>query len=75
MKKLLTFLLAALTAVSCAFALTACDSRTQIAVLQYAEHGSLDNCYQGLKEGLAEKGYGAGQSVFQFQKREGHRRG
>lgn len=44
MKKLLTFLLAALTAVSCAFALTACDSRTQIAVLQYAEHGSLDNC-------------------------------
>ena len=71
MKKLLTFLLAALTAVSCAFALTACDSRTQIAVLQYAEHGSLDNCYQGLKEGLAEKGYGADKVSFNFKNAKG----
>lgn len=71
MKKLLTFLLAALTAVSCAFALTACDSRTQIAVLQYAEHGSLDNCYQGLKEGLAEKGYGADKVTFNFKNAKG----
>lgn len=71
MKKLLTFLLAALTAVSCAFALTACDSRTQIAVLQYAEHGSLDNCYQGLKEGLAEKGYGADKISFNFKNAKG----
>lgn len=71
MKKLLTFLLAALTAVSCACALTACDSRTQIAVLQYAEHGSLDNCYQGLKEGLAEKGYGADKVTFNFKNAKG----
>ena len=71
MKKLLTFLLAALTAVSCAFALTACDSRTKIAVLQYAEHGSLDNCYQGLKEGLAEKGYGADKVSFNFKNAKG----
>ena len=77
MKKLLTFLLAALTAVSCAFALTACDSRgsfgkkIKIAVLQYAEHGSLDNCYQGLKEGLAEKGYGADKVSFNFKNAKG----
>ena len=77
MKKLLTFLLAALTAVSCAFALTACDSRgsfgkkIKIAVLQYAEHGSLDNCYQGLKEGLAEKGYGADKISFNFKNAKG----
>lgn len=77
MKKLLTFLMAALTAVSCAFALTACDSRgsfgkkIKIAVLQYAEHGSLDNCYQGLKEGLAEKGYGADKISFNFKNAKG----
>lgn len=71
MKKLFAFLLAALLALSCAFVLTACDSRTQIAVLQYAEHGSLDNCYQGLKEGLAEKGYGADKISFNFKNAKG----
>lgn len=29
----------------------------KIGILQYAPHPSLDNCYEGILEGLAEKGY------------------
>ena len=57
MKKIFA-LLAALLLAFCAVGMTACGSgKIQIAVLQYAEHGSLDNCYRGVQEGLAARGY------------------
>ena len=33
------------------------DDMINIGVIQFAEHGSLDNCYQGFVEGLAEEGF------------------
>lgn len=57
MKKIFA-LLAALLLAFCTVGMTACGSgKIQIAVLQYAEHGSLDNCYRGVQEGLAARGY------------------
>ena len=29
----------------------------KIGILQYAQHPSLDNCYEGVLQGLAEAGY------------------
>ena len=34
-----------------------------IGIIQYAEHGSLDNCRQGFIEGLAEEGFIEGENV------------
>ena len=34
-----------------------------IGVSQFAVHGSLDNCFQGFKEGLAEQGFVEGENV------------
>ncbi|NJP40029.1 ABC transporter substrate-binding protein [Oscillospiraceae bacterium HV4-5-C5C] len=34
-----------------------------VGVIQFAEHGSLDNCYQGLIQGLADNGYVEGQNL------------
>ena len=59
MKKFLAVLLAVCTMFVLGAALTGCgDDKITIAVLQFARHGSLDNCYEGLKAGLAEEGYG-----------------
>lgn len=59
MKKIFAVLLSAVLLGACAFGLSACgeDGRLKVRVLQYAEHGSLDNCYEGIVEGLAERGY------------------
>lgn len=35
----------------------------KIGILQYATHPSLDNCYEGIVQGLAEAGYVDGQNV------------
>lgn len=57
MKKFFAIVLSALLIAVGASALTACDGRIQVSVLQYAQHGSLDNCYEGIVQGLAERGY------------------
>lgn len=65
MKKLTALLLALmllLTLSSC----TKTDETakmTKIGIIQFAEHGSLDNCRQGFIEGLAAEGYVEGQNV------------
>lgn len=64
LKKILAITTAA---VMCAAALTGCGQKSNVAtensgevynigVLQYADHPSLDNCYEGFKQGLAEEG-------------------
>lgn len=39
------------------------DKAYKIAITQYAEHGSLDNCRQGFIEGLAEEGIVEGENL------------
>ena len=41
-------------------------SQYTIAVLQYAEHGSLDNCYEGIRAGLAGRGCGGDGGSYEF---------
>lgn len=48
------------------------SGKKTISVIQYAPHGSLDNCYTGLLEGLAESGYKEGENLtVNFQNAQG----
>ena len=60
MKKLLAIVLSLvmLTAASAALA----ENKT-VGILQFAEHGSLDNCREGFLQGLAEAGYVEGENL------------
>ncbi|MDD2213464.1 MAG: ABC transporter substrate-binding protein [Oscillospiraceae bacterium] len=42
---------------------TGSDASFTVGVIQFAEHGSLDNCYQGLLQGLADNGYVEGENL------------
>lgn len=60
MKKLIAILLSAFLLVAGVGLFAGCEGFSgllQVSVLQYAEHGSLDNCYNGIVGGLAERGY------------------
>lgn len=57
MKKILTVVLSLLIGCVGTVMFVGCDQRTVIGVLQYAEHGSLTNCYDGILSGLKERGY------------------
>lgn len=62
MKKLISLLLAlmvflSLTSLACA------DEMFRIGIIQFAEHGSLDNCREGFIQGLAEEGFIEGENV------------
>lgn len=69
--RILTVILAILMSVS----LFACDNSTEktsssndvkllkIGIIQIAPHSSLDNCYEGLVEGLKEKGFVHGKNI------------
>lgn len=64
MKKFFALLLALVLLVT----LSSCSKKeenaaTKIGIIQFAEHGSLDNCRQGFIEGLAEAGFVEGQNV------------
>ena len=66
MKKIIKSIACALAASAMLLSFAACSSSettnsggastnmAKVGVIQYATHGSLDNCYQGFKEGLAE---------------------
>lgn len=45
------------------FAAVACAETYSIGIGQFAQHGSLDNCYQGFVEGLAEAGFVEGENL------------
>lgn len=45
------------------FAPIACAETYSIGIGQFAQHGSLDNCYQGFVEGLAEAGLVEGENL------------
>ncbi len=79
MKKFFAVVVAALTLCLFSVGFSGCDrflvrqdGKITIAVLQYAEHGSLDNCYQGLREGLAERGYGEDEVSYTFYNAKGN---
>ena len=80
-KKTITIALAAFSA---AIGLTACsgtntaDKPTEpkdvytVGVIQYATHPSLDNCYEGFVQGLAEEGFVEGENLkIDFQNAQG----
>ena len=61
-------LAAVLTAVMAMGALTGCGSTGSkdnytIGIMQYAVHGSLDNCREGFLQGLAEEGIVEGENL------------
>ena len=75
MKKIVKSIACALAASAMLLSFAACSSSettnsggastnmAKVGVIQYATHGSLDNCYQGFKEGLAEGGYVEGENL------------
>ena len=80
MKRIVKFIACALAASAMLLSFAACGSSetansgsastnmAKVGVIQYATHGSLDNCYQGFKEGLAEGGYVEGENLELFFK-------
>ena len=57
MKKIIAVIISVLTLFCVTAISSACSKKTTVAVLQFAEHGSLDNCYNGIVEGLKQEGY------------------
>ena len=73
MKNVVKKIMAVMLALVTTFALTsiACADEGKvykIGIIQFAEHGSLDNCREGFIEGLAEAGFVEGENVeFEYQ--------
>ena len=73
MKNVVKKIVAVMLALVTTFALTsiACADEGKvykIGIIQFAEHGSLDNCREGFIEGLAEAGFVEGENVeFEYQ--------
>lgn len=59
MKKLISLILCMFLLMGVAFA-----ENVKIGILQFAEHPSLDNCRQGIIEGLKEQGYGDAEIIY-----------
>ena len=59
MKKFISLLLAAALVLTFVFAFSACagtDKKPVIGIIQFGSHGSLNNCYDGIMEGLKANG-------------------
>lgn len=63
-KKIIAVMMALVTAIAlCSVAVADEGKVYKIGILQFAEHGSLDNCRTGFIEGLAEAGFVEGENV------------
>lgn len=62
MKKMISLLLAMVVLLSLS-PLACADEMIRIGIIQFAEHGSLDNCREGFIQGLAEEGFVEGENV------------
>lgn len=68
MKKFVALLVTLMMVFSFASLSLADEQPVRIGIIQFAEHGSLDNCRQGFIEGLAEEGFVEGVNVkFEFK--------
>lgn len=59
MKKIISIILSLMLLVFSAIGLASCgkDEKLTIGIIQFGSHESLNNCYEGIMKGLAEKGY------------------
>ncbi len=62
MKKFICMLMAVMMMVLCAAGAMAEENKT-VGIVQYATHPSLDNCYEGFIQGLAEGGFVEGENL------------
>lgn len=66
MRKKMKKLLVSLLALAVALGMTACsggNGKLKIGVTQFADHPSLDNCYNGFVAGLEQEGYVDGENI------------
>ena len=71
MKKLVSIILTLALLLTLTTVSHADDAKIVIGIIQFAEHGSLDNCRQGFIEGLAEEGFIEGENIeIRFQNAE-----
>lgn len=72
MKKFLSIIMVGMLSLSmftgCSSSDAQSDKSVTVGIAQFAEHGSLDNCVTGFKEGMAEAGFTEGKNVnYDFQ--------
>ena len=60
MKRIISIIVAIVLVCTAAIA---CADGVKVGIGQFAQHGSLDNCYTGFVEGLAEAGFVEGQNL------------
>ena len=63
MKKIVALVMTIALLLTAASAFADGEKTYRIGIIQFAEHGSLDNCRQGFIEGLAEEGFADGVNV------------
>lgn len=52
--KILVLVLAIATVMACVFSFSACSNKKTIGIIQFGEHDSLNDCYEGIVAGLKE---------------------
>ena len=71
MKKIISIMLTLALLLSLTAVSHAEDAKIVIGIIQFAEHGSLDNCREGFLQGLAEEGFVEGENIeIRFQNAE-----
>ena len=68
MKKIISAILAIMILTLSVFAFASCGKKDKmtIGIIQFGSHESLNNCYKGIMEALAEKGYTEENCVFEY---------
>lgn len=67
MKKLISLLLTAALILTALFSFSACaEKKPVIGIIQFGSHGSLNNCYDGVMEGLKENGINPDDYIIEY---------